>query len=89
MVEINGQFYADLDTIQAQMAAWLELHSPGSYRCLRCGDERWYIAAAYLVRSDQDYRIHLTPGTFTAIDIGCVACRRLETYDVSQLRLFP
>lgn len=80
--------YVDLDAVRDQFAAWLDLHtSPGGYRCLRCGDARWSILSVR--RVDTTHRFQVTPGSWTAIDIGCMVCHRVETYNATQLRIIP
>lgn len=77
----------DLDAVTEQVAAWIDMYIPGGYQCLRCGDTRWQIRAVRLVKTDDYYRFHPRPAPLVAVDIGCLVCYRIETYDISQLRL--
>lgn len=82
-------FRDDLAAIQEQLAAWLDIHSPLSgYHCLRCGDPRWAILAVRRVDT-VDFRFTVTPGSWTAVDVGCMVCHRVETYNATQLRIIP
>lgn len=82
----DGIYYADLDYIRVQIAAWLDLHTPGGYRCTRCGDERWSILGVDDMRTTSR-RFVVRPGNWIACYIGCLKCHQVEIIDITQLNL--
>jgi hypothetical protein len=83
----DGLFYADLDFVKAQLAAWLDLHTPDGYRCRRCGDERWSILSVHSMDTKDHFRFRVMPGAWTACYIGCLVCHQVEIIDITQLNL--
>lgn len=86
---MSEPYYANLDKITAQLEAWLEVKAPGGvYRCMFCGSEQWRLAAVRRVET-VDYRVAPIPAGYTAMDVECLHCYMVVTFDVSQLRIMP